>query len=107
MKHICLAVVFLIASNRAGAANFMNGNRLLDLCRGTLVLECLGYVQGVVDDLEDARVAFQRAPCLHEGVTVGQVKDATLNYLVAHPEHRDWSAAALVGLAVEGAWDCK
>jgi Rap1a immunity proteins len=109
MKLFLLAALLMTASGQvATAAVYETGNKLLEHCRGgDFLLYCMGYIVGVVDDFEISLAVLHKPPCLPTTVTQGQIKDVVVNYLVAHPEHRDWTAAPLVRTAVVQAWGCK
>lgn len=80
---------------------FKDGNQLLQNCDRSSDFDqgiCAGYVIGAVDGLS-AKVGK-----IPDGVTIGQMKDVIIKYLVDHPESRNSPAASLVYLAVLEAW---
>jgi hypothetical protein len=86
----------------------MSGNQLLSVCESAAASDhsaCTAYVAGVVDLLE--QLAFRDDvkcwPAIPQQVTVQQMADIVLKYLKDHPEHRHYSGASNVRLAIEGA----
>jgi hypothetical protein len=102
------ACAVLFSRPVAGAAYFESGNSLYRYCTGNLsqVELCLGYLEGVVDHLEADREYQKKAPCIHAGVEIGQVKDVVVKYLIDNPQLRDGPAWAMVVVAVTQAWGC-
>lgn len=99
----------------------VTGNELLSLCSGWSggqiapaadaydSDECLGFIQGLTDSTQAMRYA-DRPSCIFampEGGTYGQVIDIVMNYLRAHPESRQRSAANLAIAALKAVWPCK
>ena len=92
---------------------FLSGNRLLDICDQSHSALCIGYIAGIADamgtslaDGSHPAVAGWQA-CFPQGVSGGQVRDVAINYLQAHPEQRQLSAASLVAHALSEAFPCK
>jgi hypothetical protein len=105
-----LGVFLACAQNGHAATHMMTGNELLRTCQDQISLNyalCLGYIEGANDLGEIWRDVDNKPECLHSGVEARQFQEIVVNYLLAHPEQRDWSAAALVYNAVRGAWGCK
>jgi hypothetical protein len=101
MKKLLLALCFAAIASPA-SAGFVNGNKLLDWCKGRERSLCAGYVAGVVDMLdEDDRL------CLTTDVNVTQITDITTKFLAAHPESRHQRAAILVYRALTEAFSCR
>ena len=85
--------------------HFHDGSSLLEMCReSSLWLQCLGYVQGVVDHWEDWRESQRLPPCLPGEVQGQQIIDALVGYLAAHPERRGWNGDLVVLDAVGQTW---
>jgi len=59
---------------------------------------------GVADLMNMNRQMDDMNPCTRPGIKSGQVKNVVVNYLRAHPEKRQASAAALAVLAIGEAW---
>jgi hypothetical protein len=93
-------------SKPAGASlHFQDGNSLLEMCREqSLWLQCLGYVQGVVDHWEDWRESQRLPPCLPGEAQGQQIVDAVVKYLVAHPQQLGWNGDLLVLSAILQTW---
>lgn len=88
---------------------FANGNTLHGWCsasqerESTLWYSCWGYVLGVVDLAENARMP--PAWCIPQVVS-GQFNDAVAKWLDAHPEKRHLPGARVVILALHEAFPC-
>jgi hypothetical protein len=102
-KFMAMAVVAL-RFNAANAA-FETGNRLLGYCTtsapGPAEMVCLGYVEGVADDMEAKRMI-----CLPAHVTTGQLEDIVVRYLREHPESRHLVASELIAGALLETFPC-
>jgi hypothetical protein len=94
------------AFSQALPGYFMSGNELYTDCTASLdTMErhfCLGYVVGITDGSN-----FHGAMCVPSGVTRDQITDVVTNYLRAHPEGRDHSAAEQVLIALGQVFPCK
>jgi hypothetical protein len=66
---------------------YVTGNQFLELCNMSEV-GCLEYVVGALDDLAIHLVSQHRLTCMPAGAAGVQMKDVVLNYIRAHPEHR-------------------
>ena len=110
MRSILLALALLLASLPASAA-FMDGNELHEMCTSQNEwerLQCLGYLQGVVDGQTYVQ-QFWSSPlsyCANPTTTVGQVTDTVKMYLADHPEAWHNDAASLVTAALREAFPC-
>ena len=90
---------------------FETGNSLLANCQGGDVgmNECMGYVSGVVDQIELLQAALGPKAynvCLPNGVTKGQLADVTAKYLRDNPATRQNPAANLVFKGMAEAFPC-
>ena len=109
-RPTALAALILMASlafapPAKASMHFHDGNSLLEMCRDqSLWLQCLGYVQGVVDHWEDWRESQRLPPCLQGDVQGQQIVDALVSYLEAHPQQRGWNGDLLVLVAVGQTW---
>ncbi len=92
--------LFLVLRPGAATADFYDGNRLYEECKGQSALSCLGYIVGVADT---ARL-FPKPICVPEGVTAGQLRAVVLKYMEEHPEDRHYSGTSVVGSALLGAF---
>jgi hypothetical protein len=89
---------------------FESGNELFRHCNsnnGGDMGICIGYIQGVVDELESINAMGKHPHCTPLGAEASQARDIAVNYLSDHPEMRDLSASALVTTAIMQAWKCK
>jgi len=104
----CLIVVgtfWPIAAFSAGDS-FYNGNRLLDYCERKSE-SCTSYIAGIVDTLMAVNfVTKNPIICLPDNVQLGQAVDVTVNYMRAHPEKRQVSAASMAFVALTRAFPC-
>jgi Rap1a immunity proteins len=88
---------------------FYGGNALYEQCSGNNALQqaaCQGYIPGAFFQamgLLPAKVAT----CKDRNVTAGQLVDVVKNFLVAHPEQRQYGAADLVTTALTSAFPCQ
>jgi hypothetical protein len=67
---------------------------------------CVGYLEGVVDGVDELRVGMGKPACVRAGVEAGQIKDVVVRYLEANPQDRDEDVWILVVTAVGKAWSC-
>ena len=107
-----VAIVTMAAFRASGAkAAFMDGELLHRLCENS-PSEATAYSIGIADSLQWIEAA-QDDPenldirlCIPRDVGAPQIKDATCEYLVEHPESLQLPAATLVGLALYAKWLC-
>lgn len=100
--HIAFAVCVAL-SGGAASAEFMTGNRLLDLMRSETSsnrMHGLGYVLGVHDALYKVTV------CSPNGIAASQVGDVVQQFLESNPQSRHFSADSLVNEALKRTWPC-
>jgi hypothetical protein len=83
-------------------ASTYSGNDLLRDCSDrndvTSFSFCLGYINGLRDEMVFASVGLGAKPSfeISEKVELGQLKDIVVKYLNEHPEERHQHAAGLV-----------
>jgi hypothetical protein len=96
-------LISLLLVSGAAQAEFLSGNKLYEDLQGNInaKLYALGYIIGVVDRSMNEDI------CLPAGVTQGQIQDVVINYLVAKPQMRNYSADLSVVLALRQHWPCK
>jgi hypothetical protein len=88
------------------SGGFKDGNELYQSCQPDQSLAqqaiCLGYIQGLSDELEAIQSYRQTSKfyCASGDVTVGEVKDAIVGYLAGHAAERAQAAASLGTLAL-------
>jgi hypothetical protein len=89
---------------------YINAITLLRICRSpdlTLQGECIGYIKGVSDRLDDAPPE-QRKVCAPPGITAGQLRDVVVRFL--RRQTRTWqnnSGSSIVDVALRSAFPCK
>jgi len=89
---------------------YINAITLLKICRSsdlTLQGECIGYIKGVSDRLDDVP-AEQRKVCAPPGITAGQLRDVVVRFL--RRQNRTWqnnSGSSVVDVALRNAFPCK
>lgn len=109
----CLMALGLLPG--AAHAGFYSGKDLYDTCtieRGQpdyfeKAYECAAYVAGAVDAFNTTREANKLKSCIPPGVTMGRLREVTVNYLRDHPAERKASASTLVFSATRKAWPCE
>jgi hypothetical protein len=118
MKSVNLACVFLIAPLGlfpvAANASFYTGDDLYAACmteRGSNTYveksyECIAYITGAVDAFNTTRKTNKLDSCLPADVTIGQLKEVTMDYLARNPNDRKGSASEQVFKATRKAWPC-
>jgi hypothetical protein len=110
MTKLALGAMALLTLTAEARAAFMDGNALHADCTSNNYVErgtCLGYVEGVVDNLDEIRSAQNVRRCIPDGTVGHQVVDVVVNYLREHPEGKSYAASSLVIFAVLQAWNCK
>lgn len=84
----------------------VDGQKLYALCSETAGATdyalCLGYVMGVVDEIEMRRVVTDHPGCVPKGILPRTLVDLALKYLRDHPEKRDLAGSFSVEMAL---WD--
>jgi Rap1a immunity proteins len=79
---------------------------------------CGGYIQGVVDTIEDWRILDEKHqkdktpddvlhPCIPESVSESQIQKVVEKYLEDHPEKLHFRASVLVLVALQKAFPCR
>lgn len=103
MKRSAIALVLILVSN-PGRADFLNGNRLHDMCvdparrSGTTL-----YAAGVIGGMEMMKhIAF----CIPDGVNLGQIGDLVCKDLADYPQARHALGVTLVVSTLARAWPC-
>jgi len=103
MKKI-LALALLAPS--IAFANFETGNSLysdLNSHDANHRIVAMGYVKGAFDMQIGTKICLTSG---YESITVGQVVDIVKKFLDDYPEVRNYSAAAIVGVAAGAVWPC-
>jgi hypothetical protein len=100
MKKFIVALLFIPTMASAG---FINGNDLYQDLRSDDSINrvyALGYIAGVADAGQTG------THCIPSTVSLGQIRDMTLNYLRKNAEIRNLSADVLVGMMLMERWPC-
>jgi len=98
------SLIILAFAISAQAAEFKTGNILLGEMNHPDSLNqmvALGYVQGIADANDGI------THCLPDGITAGQVRDMTRNYLISNPAIRHLLASLIVGHVLKSSFPCK
>ncbi|MDF0541702.1 Rap1a/Tai family immunity protein [Sphingobium sp. H39-3-25] len=112
----CLAAIAAAGTFSVPAqAGFYSGDALYEVCtveRGDAAYfektyECAAYIAGAVDAFNTTREANKLKSCIPAGVTISNLKDATVDFMRANPAGRNKSASALVFSATRKAWPCR
>jgi hypothetical protein len=99
----------VLAVEARAAGDFFDGNQLYAYCTSSVDYErglCLGYVEGVVEYMEEVRVSNNKPHCVPSGTGAKQVLEVVVNYLRNQPQDRSKAPIWSVGLAVMTAWKC-
>jgi hypothetical protein len=96
-------------------AGFYSGNDLLEACATgressayfEKSYECVAYVAGAVDAFNTTREINKLKSCIPSGVTIGQLRTVTVDYLRANPNNLNGAASGLIFSATRKAWPCK
>ena len=83
---------------------FVDGNELIEMCK-TEAQICEAYIVGTADTYEMVALHLTNI-CRPKAVTVPQIGEVILKWLVEHPAERHRPAAKLAGLAMADAWPC-
>ncbi len=114
MRILGIALVVLLVSSSAGLADFQDGNRLLDACKGQLGFGrdwlheqslCYGYLAAVSDILAYQAVGDFRS-CVPSGVNLMQLKAIVVRGLENVPATRHRGGAGLVAVILSRAFPC-
>ena len=112
-KSYSAAIIIASLSTVANAqtlSTFESGNALFSTCTSTSALDaqyCLGFVSAVSDTAEVYEsVTKRKFYCPPDGLTAGQLRDLSLQYLSNHPEQRHLAAASLVAYSFTYAFPC-
>lgn len=112
----CLFLIAPLAMIPAPAwAGFYTGNDLLDACSVEQDAsnyfeknyECVAYIAGAVDAFNTTRAANGLKSCIPGGVTMGDLRTVTVDYLRDHRKDRTKSASQIVFTATRAEWPCK
>ncbi len=110
IRMLVLGAVVAAASTPGEAANtafILTGNDLYGHCKAPNVYEagqCLGYIEGVIDQLEASRADGHLPECLPASITPAQARDVVLKFLTDNPAVREQGASVLVVQAVTVTW---
>src|SRR5262249_26367641 len=105
---VALTMATLLLAREA-SAGFQKGDDLLRNCRDISDSGyglCVGYIEGVLDNMEAHRRQRHLPPCLPEDVDTGRVHNLVIDYLLANAGKRDQPADLLVVDAVTTEWRC-
>jgi hypothetical protein len=106
---LALLGLICLAPRPAAARQFMDGNRLLQLCTAADPyngLECTGYIKGVADAFAFPMDAEKRPLCMPAGVTAKELVDVTVQWLRDNVAEQTYPAVATVGIAIAQKWKC-
>ena len=115
LMALVVTPLVLLTGPAKAQGTFENGNTLLSMCDQD-VASCTSYVEGVADAMTLNMLLNQNnkgSPqqmfwfCWPPHATNEQIKDVAINYIRKHPEDRHFSAAGLVGQALQKACPCR
>jgi len=101
MKKLLAALLFIPVM---ASAEFISGNDLyqdLKSSEGVDRVYALGYIAGVADAGQTG------THCIPSTVSLGQIRDMTLNYLRKNAEIRNLSGDVLIGMMLMERWPCE
>ena len=102
-------LVLLAALAGTAHAEFVDGNKLLQLLQGedrknsdgiADFLQGLGYITGVADTMRGV------VHCPPNNITAGQLTDMVKQVLISQPENRHLTGDRIVGYTLRRAWPC-
>ncbi|WP_324695064.1 Rap1a/Tai family immunity protein [Novosphingobium aerophilum] len=111
-KLACLALILPLGFVPGAAnASFYTGAQLYESCtaqRGSnsyveKTYECIAYITGAVDAFN---TAHKSKSCIPAGVTISQLREATVGYLHDNPKVHSESGSDVVFAATRSAWPC-
>ena len=86
-------------------AGFVDGYQLIAFCEAApddaREMLCDSYVMGLVDGFQSLKLV-----CMPPEAIIKQATDVSLSYLRSHPDKRRYSAASVVGKALQDAFPC-
>ena len=111
MKLAASFAVFLgLCSGAQAEGYFKNGNQLYLECNSANTYDvaiCLGYVMGILDQIELYADVSKTQTCIPANVTAGQVKDVVVKQMNDDPANRNLPASSIVFEAAFKAWGCE
>ena len=116
-KNILLSLVFVFISQAAWSEQgFYKGSELLTACQAYVsdtgdkvkAETCAGFVMGVVDmhSMLVTKGVIQAQWCTPQDVTLDQLIQATLDYMMTQPERLDTDAGGMVANALYKDYHC-
>lgn len=108
----------IVPPGTTAGLEIFTGNALLTHCHASNTFDqdfCVGYIIGVADlvgnqqTYDDSRgnpMWRLRTVCFPNEITVGQIQDVVIKYLIENREKRAEPAAQLVVAALIKAWGC-
>jgi hypothetical protein len=111
LASLTAAVVLALTPVTGFAGETVNntGNEFKDKCENPtdgMGLYCAGYVQATWNGMRLVLNEMELRACIPENVTIGQMKDVLLAYIVRNPEKRDQNIVPLMVGASGAAWPC-
>jgi hypothetical protein len=92
------------------SAYFVDGDELLNHCSITTADErfdpqiCVTYIMGAYDAHMFQRLVRNQPRCTPRTLTVAQLREVVVSYLMANPDNRAMDASALVWNAIIAEW---
>lgn len=109
LRATCVLAISLTCATTAipAKAGRVMGNDLYGWCKSETPdakYSCFGYITGVSDVLASFITTDMFRHCVPSGSTPAQAVDIVKKYLSEHPENRNWTAEALIAMALKEAW---
>lgn len=107
-----LAMAFFGASSIANADQAVDGNFMYSMCTDGNQVDafgCLEFVAGWAEGASMQAAVDETHPvfCLPSKILYVQFRDIFINYLIAHPEKRQYPAATLLAISISQAFPCQ
>jgi Rap1a immunity proteins len=99
---VMVMAVVMPGNSQTTYGAFYSGNELFETCKRNPAV-CLGYVSGSFDAIGGE---WGGRTCPPKEVTNVQIRDVVMKFLTDHSEHRHFSAAALIAIALSVAFPC-
>lgn len=113
VRRLCVAgaIVVGLMSASPQAIAFYDGDKLYNYCHASMgqpeLLYCQAYIAAIADAMGAGNAVYGFRACMGLSVSLGKAMDATVQFLMAHPEVRHHEAAWLVAQALAQAFPCQ
>jgi hypothetical protein len=108
-RYFWVMLAAFILSSAEARADYVTGGNLLELCDAndlTKHMYCMGFIEGV-SSLIAAGAKTPAKICMPQSTMTAELVGSTIEYLKAHPEARDYSAAVSLLAVLEKSFPCR